>query len=183
MGQTARNQYEKEFCCLGPNSFLAEGKTKKKDGLKPGGTPPTGFCHVLWKCKGKSRISRIIVGTDKNDARLAEAANAFAGRPENKQLKKLSKFFDVSIAYLTGNSYNRHAEDDFGSEAVWLENVDFLEDMFEKATRLSNDSLMVIREMIERTLIADDAQGKLKPEGMYTVKITKHGDEEWWIVL
>ena len=35
--------------------------------------------------------------------------------------------------------------------------------------------------MIERTLIADDAQGKLKPEGMYTVKITKHGDEEWWI--
>ena len=99
-------------------------------------------------------------------------------RPENKQLKKLSEFFDVSIAYLTGNSYNRHAEDDFESEAVWLENVDFLEDMFEKATRLSDDSLMVIREMIERTLIADDAQGKLKPEGMYTVKITKHGDEE-----
>ena len=51
-------------------------------------------------------------------------------------------------------------------------------DMFEKATRLSDDSLMVIREMLERTLIADDAQGKLKPEGMYTVKITKHGDEE-----
>ena len=99
-------------------------------------------------------------------------------RPENKQLKKLSEFFDVSIAYLTGNSYTRHAEDDFESEAVWLENVDFLEDMFEKATRLSDDSLMVIREMIERTLIADDAQGKLKPEGMYTVKITKHGDEE-----
>ena len=99
-------------------------------------------------------------------------------RPENKQLKKLSEFFDVSIAYLTGNSYNRHAENDFESEAVWLENVDFLEDMFEKATRLSDDSLMVIREMIERTLIADDAQGKLKPEGMYTVKITKHGDKE-----
>ena len=99
-------------------------------------------------------------------------------RPENKQLKKLSEFFDVSIAYLTGNSYNRHAEDDFELEAVWLENVDFLEDMFEKATRLRDDSLMVIREMIERTLIVDDAQGKLKPEGMYTVKITKHGDEE-----
>ena len=99
-------------------------------------------------------------------------------RPENKQLKKLSEFFDVSIAYLTGNSYNRHAENDFESEAVWLENVDYLEDMFEKATRLSDDSLMVIREMIERTLIADDAQGKLKPEGMYTVKITKHGDVE-----
>ena len=99
-------------------------------------------------------------------------------RPENKQLKKLSEFFDVSIAYLTGSSYNRHAENDFESETVWLENVDFLEDMFEKTTRLSDDSLMVIREMIERTLIADDAQGKLKPEGMYTVKITKHGDEE-----
>lgn len=99
-------------------------------------------------------------------------------RPENKQLKKLSEFFDVSIAYLIGNSYNRHAEDDFESEAVWLENVDFLEDMFEKATRLSDNSLIVIREMIERTLIADDAQGKLKPEGMYTVKINKHGDEE-----
>ena len=99
-------------------------------------------------------------------------------RPENKQLKKLSEFFDVSIAYLTGNSYNRHAEDDFELEAVWLENVDFLEDMFEKATRLRDDSLMVIRDMIERTLIVDDAQGKLKPEGMYTVKITKHGDEE-----
>ena len=65
-------------------------------------------------------------------------------RPENKQLKKLSEFFDVSIAYLTGNSYNRHAEDDFESEAVWLENVDFLEGMFEKVTRLSDDSLMVI---------------------------------------
>ena len=99
-------------------------------------------------------------------------------RPENKQLKKLSEFFDVSIAYLTGSSYNRHAEDDFEAEAVWLENVDFLEDMFEKATRLRDDSLMVIREMIERTLIVDDAQGKLKPERMYTVKITKHGDEE-----
>lgn len=84
----------------------------------------------------------------------------------------------MSIAYLTGSSYNRHAEDDFESEVVWFENVDFLEDMFEKATRLRDDSLMVIREMIERTLIVDDAQGKLKPEGMYTVKITKNGDEE-----
>ena len=37
---------------------------------------------------------------------------------------------------------------------------------------------MVIREMIERTLIVDDAQGKLKSEGMYTVKITGHGDKE-----
>ena len=61
---------------------------------------------------------------------------------------------------------------------MWLENVDFLDDMFEKATRLSDDSLMVIREMIERTLIADDAQRKLKLEGLYTVKITKYGDEE-----
>ena len=64
-------------------------------------------------------------------------------RPENKQLKKLSEFFDVSIAYLTGNSYNRHAENDFESEAVWLENVDFLEDMFEKVTR-SHGSVMIL---------------------------------------
>lgn len=55
---------------------------------------------------------------------------------------------------------------------------DIQEISYKLSTWLSDDSLMVIREMIERTLIADDAQGKLKTEGMYTVKITKHGDEE-----
>ena len=50
--------------------------------------------------------------------------------------------------------------------------------LWERGLRRPENKQLVIREMIERTLIADDAQGKLKPEGMYTVKINKHGDEE-----
>ena len=50
--------------------------------------------------------------------------------------------------------------------------------LWERGLRRPENKQLVIREMIERTLIADDAQGKMKPEGMYTVKITKHGDEE-----
>ena len=53
--------------------------------------------------------------------------------------------------------------------------------LWERGLRRPENKQLVIREMIERTLIADDAQGKLKPERMYTVKITKNGDEEWWI--
>ena len=50
--------------------------------------------------------------------------------------------------------------------------------LWERGLRRPENKQLVIREMIERTLIADDARGKLKSEGMYTVKITKHGDEE-----
>ena len=50
--------------------------------------------------------------------------------------------------------------------------------LWERGLRRPENKQLVIREMIERTLIADDARRKLKSEGMYTVKITKHGDEE-----
>lgn len=92
--------------------------------------------------------------------------------PENKALKKLAEFFGVSISYLVGSSYAR--DDSFEEhQAYWLDSEDFLEHMFEKIARLSDDSRLVIQEMANKLFIADEATDKLKPEGDISVIVKR----------
>ena len=91
--------------------------------------------------------------------------------PEMKALKKLSDFFGVTVAYLEGDSYNRTENE--GDNAVWLDDDAYLEEMFEKITRMSDDARLVIRDTVNTFFIAEDKQGHLRPEGEYVVSIKK----------
>ena len=98
--------------------------------------------------------------------------------PEMKALKKLSELFDVSIPYLTGEAYLRSVDEtEEQDRAYWLESEEFLEHMFEKIARLSDDSRLIIQEMANRFYVADETTGVLKPEGVVSVKVTIHENE------
>ena len=91
--------------------------------------------------------------------------------PEMKVLMKLSDFFGVTVAYLEGDSYNRTEKED--DNAVWLDDDAYLEEMFEKITRMSDDARLVIRDTVNTFFIAEDKQGHLRPEGEYTASLKK----------
>ena len=86
--------------------------------------------------------------------------------PENPALKKLSEYFNVSIPYLLGETFEKI---DSSEEAIWLESEDTLKLMIEKIARLSDDSKLMINEMINKFYIADQASGKLGNECEITI--------------
>ena len=94
-------------------------------------------------------------------------------KPDSNSLELLSSFFDVSTSYLLGESYLRNPNDDPFDKAVWEDDDDTLVEMAEEMVRLGSSSRIVLKELLDRLVLADQTTEQLKPEGLYHVRITK----------
>ena len=139
----------------------------------------TKFQERLKKLRQESGLKQIElaekIGVSKNTVSVWERGLQI---PEQKALRKLSDFFGVSVAYIAGHSYQRNGEEIIDDTAVWLEQDDYLENMFEKVLRLSDDSRLIIREAVNKLYMEDQSRGNLRPEGQATVHITRHQSAE-----
>ena len=98
-------------------------------------------------------------------------------KPDSNSLELLSSFFDVSTSYLIGESYLRNPNDNPLDKAVWEDDDDILIEMVEEMMRLGSSSRIVLKELLDRLVLADQITEQLKPEGLYHVRISK-GDSD-----
>ena len=94
-------------------------------------------------------------------------------KPDSNSLELLSSFFGVSTSYLIGESYLRNPSDNPLDKATWEDDDDVLVEMAEEMTRLGSSSRIVLKELLDRLVLADQVTEQLRPEGLYQIRITK----------